>query len=150
MKVYDTEDLEISLVLTLEEADWLMNYCYLPKVDETVDDENMRAEIFCALMDRGVTNTNYLNEQLKPFVGLWVHLMDDKELIHQGQFIEYKPHGILVVQLYSFITGEPTDELELDGGDTEWVLYKTDEDMRKGFDRYAKETNLFNINFNGE
>ncbi len=145
MKVYDTEDFEISLVLTLEEADWLANYCYLPEVDETVYDENMRAEIFCALMDRCKINTNYLNKKLKTFVGLWVHLMEDKELIHQGQFIEYKPDGILIVQLYSFLTGEPTDKLELDGENTEWVLYKTNEDMRKGFLRYAEEENLLHL-----
>jgi len=71
--------------------------------------------------------------------GLWFHSRKDGNIHLQGQIVRDLKNGSYVVQLYSWLDGNPTDQkIVLLEEIKEWTFYKTDFDMRKAYHKEVK------------
>lgn len=63
--------------------------------------------------------------------GRWFHTRDpDGTIRNQGQILEHRPNDMLVVQFYSFMTGDETTRKVIPLADS-MTTYATDREMRK-------------------
>lgn len=74
-----------------------------------------------------------------PFVGKWFHSIENGEIKWQGQILSEVTEGKFLIQLYSWIMGEPTDQIVVSVEEiVKWHFYATDEDMRFAYDKRRK------------
>lgn len=77
----------------------------------------------------------------RKLVGFWFHSRDARgEINWQGQVIRKAKHGCYIVQLYSWLTGAPTDRACVAAESMrDWTFYGSDLDMRHHADMEGDE-----------
>jgi len=63
----------------------------------------------------------------------WFHTYKDTEIAWQGHVLDYLPPRLVLVQLFSWLDGQPTCQKLLEVTD-DWSFYDTQEDMRDAWD----------------
>jgi hypothetical protein len=72
-----------------------------------------------------------------PLVGKFFHSLeaDKKTIKWQGQILEEVGPGILLVQLYEYLMGQPSNQVMVPISDMAyWPIYDTDDEMREAFE----------------
>lgn len=63
-------------------------------------------------------------------VGKWFHSMRDGRINWQGKVLADVSDGMVLIQLFSFLDGEPTQQqIQPIAGMSDWLFYDTNEDM---------------------
>ncbi len=73
-----------------------------------------------------------------PLVGKFFHSLeaDRRTIKWQGQILDEVAPGILLVQLYEYLMGQPSNQVMVPISDMAyWPIYETDDEMREAFER---------------
>jgi len=76
------------------------------------------------------------NKKSKTLVGLWFHSLKGGEVEWQGRIDRAVHDGKYVVQLFSWISGDPTEKVVVCADDVEgWILYDDSSEMRTAWEK---------------
>lgn len=62
---------------------------------------------------------------------IFFHTIDQEEIVWQGIVLTELPLGHLEIQLFSWLTGEPTEIMIVEGKDHQWIFYTNEDAWRK-------------------
>ena len=69
---------------------------------------------------------------------------DAGEVKYQGRVLGYQPPRLVLVQLFSWITGTPTDQKLLEVTE-DWDFYDTSDDMNAAYDATMVNQRLYSL-----